>query len=141
MTPANHGDSYDRLVDAVRFSERNRSRVDALTDAVRRRVEAQEWAELTRRHKHARMDPPTSADLDRVVDERISRNPEWQAAVQNEQWGARLATMYAGVRAAELLVDLNLEAHRISALLHRSNSLLERLCDLLTPSTEEDDAT
>lgn len=100
------GTFIEKMNEAIKFSEDKRKRVTFLGRVIGDKARA----ELIRRHRQMRMDPPSQADLDTKADAAIEADARWRTAVGDDQWGYRLATMYGTAE----LVAAQREANEIA---------------------------
>lgn len=91
MSVALNGTFIQKMNESIAFAERNRLRVVARTAYLRDK----EARLAEKRHRDAGRLPPTDEDVDVNTDFAASKDPKWKLAIANEQWGGRLATMYA----------------------------------------------
>lgn len=87
---ATTGTFLEKMQESLRFAETNRNR------AMSRRqfIADVEQSAATRRHEYSKHTPLTKPQLDVIVDTAVGRDGTFKLAVSNEQWGARLATLY-----------------------------------------------
>lgn len=90
-TICTEGTYVQKMQEAIKFSEEKRKRVTALG----RMIGDRERDALVRRHKQLNMGAPSQADQDTKADAAIEADARWRVAAADEQWGYRLATMYA----------------------------------------------
>jgi hypothetical protein len=91
MPPSLDGTFIEKMHEAVLFSEHNRAQVERIT----RRVRDEVMHDLIGRNKARDVPPPSTFEISTVTDERCTQRSSYKNAVGDEQWGARLATMYA----------------------------------------------
>ncbi len=116
MSVALNGTVAERLREAIGYMHKQRKRVVDIS----RRVTRRESPQIIKRFRGIEMRDPTAAELEILIDRVISENPDFKAAIANEQWGYRLTSAYALVRAAEqndeiisLLRDVRSELQRL----------------------------
>lgn len=98
MPPSLHGNTRERMLEAVTFGENARRRVTVLGEPIKARVR-REYAQrdrALRRHTH-----PDVVEHDANFQADNSPRVQWE--IGKEQWGTRLTTMYAAVRTTEQL--------------------------------------
>lgn len=114
MSVALAGTYRAKLRESIEFAEKNRADVAVVARSVRIRVERR----LTRLAAAQRRDGPETREVDLAVDSDLEKDKWVKLAVANEQWGGRLAMMYA-------LAD-------IAAAQHSQTELLREIRDLLS---------
>lgn len=82
---------YEKMREAIRFSEDNRQLADDIVASHRPQVEL----DMRQRHRESGMHPPTDATITTATNIRAGQNPAFADAIANERWGWRLTTMYA----------------------------------------------
>lgn len=97
MSVSLEGSVSNRLRDAVAYMHRQRRRVVAIRGRIVRREEGQ----IRLRYRNAEQHEPSPEELDVLLDVVVGGDPKFRAAVANEQWGYRLTSAYALLRAAE----------------------------------------
>lgn len=122
MSRSLSGTPLEKMLEAIRFSEDNRVRaIDqtrALTDKAAR--------ELTNRKRAQGLPPPSRAEIDTVADDLLRSDPIAKVAVDNEQWGYRLTTMYA---LQELVAEQAATRSLLGELVREVKTLNKRLSD------------
>lgn len=112
---ATTGSSADRLRESIALSETARRRAYTLRRQLRRRYHDQMRASLRRIDMHE----PSAAQVSALLNRKVSEDPDWKDAIAEEQWGARLATMYG----LALLAEQN---DRLISLLNQVHDELRR---------------
>lgn len=97
MSIALNGTFIEKMNESIKFAETNRSRVQFIYKQLQDSALRQE---ILRREQQG-LGSPTQATIDTIADAWAGENAKFKVAVSNEQWGSRLATMYA---LAELVV-------------------------------------
>lgn len=115
MSVALDGTVTERLRDSVAYMHRQRRRVVA----VRRRIVRREEAQIRLRYRNAEQREPSAEELEVLLDAVVGDNPDFKAAVGNEQWGYRLTSAYALLRVAEQNDEIIRLLGRIAATLDR----------------------
>lgn len=108
------GSYIQKMQESIKFSEDNRKQAAKIS----KRVGYDERVALIKRHRSAGMRDPSENELAVVADTAVGQHGSWKVAVSNEQWGSRLATMYA---LAELVA-----AQREANELARKNIMLQQ---------------
>lgn len=96
---------YQKLLEAVAFSEVNRADADEVIASYRPEVER----DVRRRHKLSDMAPPSEREITVATELRAMADSAFKNAMENERWGWRLALMYAAV----VQVDEQFETRRL----------------------------
>lgn len=129
MTIATNGTFWERFRESIKFSEDSRIRVTKLAAEIR---EAAGY-DLTRNSKFNKI-PLRSTQIDAVADGRVASDARIRTAIADEQWGARLATIYGlGALIAEQHRTNELQ-YDIMKLQRETNTLLRELIAKLTTS-------
>jgi hypothetical protein len=81
---------YEKLDEAIEFSEVNRARLSAV---VAEAVEPMRHKLITQRRDN-HMQPPTDYEVEVLAELSVQNTPRYKAALANERWGWRMATMY-----------------------------------------------
>lgn len=127
---------YEKMLEAIEFSEVNRADADAL---IATHHSPQERA-LRQRAREAGAPMPNERQVWQAAEIRAGSDPQFTNAQANERWGWRLATMYG----TQTLVQLTLVSHDLlSTLVAEVRELRREVAELretrgdTTPSTHD----
>lgn len=130
MSVALKGNFIEKMNESIRFAEQNRARVGQVTAEIRETV----LIELS--HRYKALDMQSNSRVAVVTESRAADDPRFKVAIANEQWGSRLATMYAlaelvaAQREANHLAQLHLGALQDNNALQ--TAVLSRLNELIS---------
>lgn len=111
MTIATSGSSHDKMNESIDFAERNRKVASSRRDVMLERVRA------TLQNRRTTASPAT---FNVMADDALNKDEVFTIAVANEQWGSRLATMYALAELVRAQRETNVLLRKVLEELSRS---------------------
>jgi hypothetical protein len=111
------GSMFDRMMEGIAESERHRERADRIAKRVKDTARTEF---LARRSSVTR----SSAAMEAVAQARADADPLVKAAIDGEQWGQRLTTMYGIAHLTIQMDEMLVEQRRANELQKETNALL-----------------